>query len=169
MNAPGMVLAGIDDQRQFVPLEHAQALFIETYPRYGTIAHAARACGISPDAARDWVREHEGTESSFARAWSYAKEHGCDEILHEMIEATRQNPGTMPSQVSRMFLIKAQRPEYRDQLNVRHSGAVLSARVDLAHLEPAERAQLLGLVARKLEALGPPLNPPADVETPPDA
>lgn len=142
-------------------LRPTQRAFLTALADTGSLIDAARRIGIDRTSHYDWLRAEgmlrvlqddvDPPESApYARAFLLAKRMGGDRIL-ERAEAHALSDATdMPATINRIFHIKRWHPAYRDSLNVRHSGAVLSARVDLNQLDPTERADLLRLTQRRL-------------------
>ena len=108
------------------------------------------AVGITRQRVYEWRRD----VPSFADALIRAKEEAGD-LLLSRLHAQALGAGTaMPDTVARIFLVKGYKPEFRDQVQVNHSGAILNAHVDLSTMLPADRVALLQLAAAAQERQG---------------
>ena len=137
-------------------LRATQLRFLEAVVDTGSLTDAAKACGITRQSAYDWMQAEgykvdtlsDAPVGTFSCALLQAKQMAAEHALGTL-HRIQQGDG-MPAAVSAMFTVKRWYPEYRDQLNVRHSGAVLNARINLNELDATERTELLSLVQRRL-------------------
>lgn len=138
-----------------------QVAFLTVLADCGSIQEAADTVGIDRRSHYDWLvveqragidttAEDQAPEGSYLAAFSRAKRMYADRIRERSERHAISEKEDMPAVVNRIFQIKRYFPEYRDQLNVKHSGSVLQARVDLNQLDPEERADLLRLTQRRL-------------------
>ena len=145
-------------------LRTTQRAFLEALAKTGSMTAAAASIGISRDTPYGWLAaegyspsavedEESPPDGTFAHALRQAKSMAAEHALGKLHDIVDKAEG-MPSAISAMFTVKRWYPQYRDQLNVKHSGAVLQARVDLNQLSPTERVELAGLLHRRLLAGG---------------
>ena len=136
----------------------AQKQLLEAVEHYGSFTKAADAVGIARATVYNWIDadkqtgllEEDAPESSFLGKLRRAKMLAAESMLGVSFDHA-MNDGGMPATIERFFHLKRWFPEYRDQLNIKHSGAVLHARVDLNQLDSSERIELLRLTQRRLE------------------
>ena len=83
--------------------------FIETLEAQGTVSHAAKAAGVSRQTAYRWRDE----DPEFADLWSEAHENAVDAV--ENVIYQRALGGDV---IAAIFYLKAQRPKFRDRLNI---------------------------------------------------
>lgn len=149
-------------------LRATQRRFLQAFCDSGSITQACNDAGISRQAPYDWLwaegfhstEVDDAPAGTFAYALLQAKRMVAEDVLGEVHRQALSSSQGMPAAIQRIFITKRWMPEYRDQLNVRHSGAVLQARVDVNHLNPDERVELLGLIQRRLA--GAPQAPAGD-------
>ena len=116
----------------------AIAAILAALREYPLIGRAARAGGISPRTFQEWRRD----DPELRAATEEARDEGIERIelrAHEDAVHGNDREGTL----MRMFTLKRHRPEYRDNVTVRHEGGGQDAR-DAALLRRA-----------MVEALGP--------------
>ena len=83
--------------------------FIATLTEQGTVFHAAKAAGISRHTAYRWRDE----DLDFADQWDEAIENPVDAV--ENVVYQRALGGDT---IAAIFYLKAQRPKFRDRLNI---------------------------------------------------
>ena len=83
--------------------------FIQTLEAQGTVFHAAKAAGVSRWTAYRWRQE----DLEFADQWDEAIENAVDAV--ENVIYQRALSGDV---IAAIFYLKAQRPKYRDRLNI---------------------------------------------------
>lgn len=129
-----------------------QRAFIAAYPTYRTITSTCNELGIGITTVRGW----EELNPSFKRAFEEAKEAVGDLVEAEMLNRAMAGKSAM-SDTLLIFATKRFKPEYREQIAVKHSGAVLNATLDLATLAADDRMALLNLaVSHEQAKLAPP-------------
>jgi transposase-like protein len=80
---------------------------LQAYVECGTVAGAARACGISRQTFYDWIENDE----SFAKAVVMCRQDLADDLEAEAFKRAREGSDTLL-----VFLLRAHRPErYRDR------------------------------------------------------
>jgi len=107
--------------------------------------------GVHRDTPYGWLERERlrGQGTPFADALLRAKEQLADTYEEHLFERARSEKG-MPGVVSSIFMLKALRPDtYRETVQVKHSGTVWNASVDLTAMSPDERAQLIELALMK--------------------
>ena len=138
--------------------------FLEAFPGYGTIRHTARAIGINERTVYEWLDEADPAyDPVFARAFPHAKEAACDEVLASLRNQALRGQYAWDTTAG-IFIVKAQRPEFRDNVNVNVRQESVSLTIDFADLGPSDKAALLSRLADKLTTRQAPaeLPPPAD-------
>ena len=83
--------------------------FIETLEAQGTVSHAAKAAGVSRWTAYRWRQD----DPEFADQWDEAHENAVDAV--ENVIYQRALGGDV---IAAIFYLKAQRPKFRDRLNI---------------------------------------------------
>ena len=83
--------------------------FIETLEAQGTVLHAAKAAGVSRWTAYRWRQD----DLEFADQWDEAHENAVDAV--ENVIYQRALGGDV---IAAIFYLKAQRPKFRDRLNI---------------------------------------------------
>lgn len=83
--------------------------FITTLAAQGTVYHAAQAAGVSRWTAYRWRQE----DLEFADQWDEAIENAVDAV--ENVIYQRALGGDV---IAAIFYLKAQRPKFRDRLNI---------------------------------------------------
>ena len=83
--------------------------FIDALTAQGTVYHAAQAAGISRQTAYRWRDE----DLAFAEQWDEAIENAVDAV--ENVVYQRALGGDT---IAAIFYLKAQRPKFRDRLNI---------------------------------------------------
>ena len=83
--------------------------FIETLEAQGTVSHAAKAAGVSRWTAYRWRQD----DLEFADQWDEAIENAVDAV--ENVIYQRALSGDV---IAAIFYLKAQRPKFRDRLNI---------------------------------------------------
>ena len=151
-------------------LRATQAAFLEAVIDTGSMTDAAEQLGISRRSPYNWVasEEYHGT-SSFTDALALAKKAAGERAAGRVFQHSMTTQG-MPGVIASIAFAKRYDSGWNDQLNIRHSGAVLSAHIDLAELDQSERADLLGLMARRLQlteatatdSKASPISPPVE-------
>lgn len=139
-----------DDNSPFSPMQTA---VLAALPEAGSLTAAADAVGVHRTNIHHWQQV-----PAFAVALSRAKELCGDLILSRLHQQALSASESMPSVVARIFLTKGYKPEFRDNVTVRHEGAVLHASMDLDALPPEDRIRLLELAAdaQRRKAIAPP-------------
>jgi 20S proteasome alpha/beta subunit len=125
-------LAAVRDKR-----DRRKKKFIATLTAQGTVFHAAKAAGVSRWTAYRWRQE----DLDFADQWDEAIENAVDAV--ENVIYRRALGGDT---IAAIFYLKAQRPKFRDRLNIN---------VEQVQSEIEERMTQLqsALVARAVPAL----------------
>ena|SRR3990167_734493 len=158
-------------------LRATQRAFLDALAASGSMTVAAKRVGVPREVPYGWMyregfstgEEEEAPEGSFTHACLLAKRQAADAVLGRTYEEALSDSAGMPAAVQRMFIVKRWMPEYRDQLSVKHSGAVLQARVDLDALDADARAFLLHRMAQQLGGQPPAQLPQGGVpDTPTD-
>lgn len=149
-----------------------QQAFLNALLECGSITEAAQRIGIDRSSHYDWLEserargldtsEESPTPTSYAHAFLRAKRIAADRIRERSEQQALSDEDSMPNTIARIFHIKRWFPEYRDQLNVKHSGTVWHANVDLNALSDTDRAQLLSLAAERATLR---LNPAPSTDT----
>ena len=83
--------------------------FIETLEAQGTVSHAAKAAGVSRQTVYRWRDE----DPEFADLWYEASENAVDAVENALYK--RALAGEV---IPAIFYLKAQRPKFRDRLNI---------------------------------------------------
>jgi len=83
--------------------------FIAALTAQGTVYHAAQAAGISRQTAYRWQRE----DPDFAEQWYEAHENAVD-----VVESVIYQKALSGDVIAAIFYLKAQRPKFRDRLNI---------------------------------------------------
>ena len=83
--------------------------FIDALTTHGTVYHAAQAAGVSRQTAYRW--RHQDLE--FALLWDEAHETAVDAV-----ESVLYQKALSGDTIAMIFYLKAQRPIYRDRLNI---------------------------------------------------
>ena len=83
--------------------------FIAALTEQGTVYHAAQAAGISRQTAYRWRDE----DPEFAELWDEAIENAVDAV-----ENTVYHKALSGDTIAAIFYLKAQRPKFRDRLNI---------------------------------------------------
>ena len=83
--------------------------FIAALTAQGTVYHAAQAAGISRQTAYRWHRE----DLEFADQWDEAIENAVDAV-----ESVIYQKALSGDVIAAIFYLKAQRPKFRDRLNI---------------------------------------------------
>ena len=83
--------------------------FLAALTAQGTVYHAAQAAGISRQTAYRWHRE----DPDFAEQWDEAHENAVD-----VVESTIYQQAIGGNTLAAIFYLKAQRPKFRDRLNI---------------------------------------------------
>ena len=83
--------------------------FIDALTAQGTVYHAAQAAGVSRQTAYRWRED----DPEFADLWYEAIENAVDAV--ENVVYQRALGGDT---ISAIFYLKAQRPKFRDRLNI---------------------------------------------------
>jgi len=113
--------------------------FIAALEAQGTVLHACKAAGISRQTAYRWHRE----DPEFADQWDEAIENAVD-----VIESVIYQKALSGDVIAAIFYLKAQRPKFRDRLNID---------IEQVKSEIQERVAQLGmtrnLLARAIPAL----------------
>ena len=113
--------------------------FIAALTAQGTVFHAAQAAGISRQTAYRWQRE----DPEFADQWDEAIENAVDEV-----ESVIYQKALSGDVIAAIFYLKAQRPKFRDRLNID---------VEQVKSEIQERVAQLGVTPRLLARAIPAL------------
>jgi hypothetical protein len=109
-----------------------------------TVRHAAAAAHVGRRTVYDWREQ----DAAFAAAWDEAREDAI-----EALESTMYDKALSGETLAGFFMLKGMRPDvYRDNVSIKHSGAVLTARMDLNQLDAQEKAALLRLIQHRLES-----------------
>lgn len=149
--------------------------FLEAVIDTGSITDAAEQVGISRQSPYDWldaeysrgVDKNEPEAGSFAYRLLQAKRLAGEKAAGRIHWHSNHSPG-MPGVIASIAAAKRYDPLWNDKLEVRHSGTVWTAHVDLNALSDADRAQLLSLAAERATLrLAPESTPPsaADAQT----
>lgn len=113
--------------------------FIAALEAQGTVLHACKAAGISRQTAYRWQRD----DPEFAEQWYEAHENAVD-----VVESVIYQKALSGDVIAAIFYLKAQRPKFRDRLNID---------VEQVKSEIQERVGQLGmtpnLLARAIPAL----------------
>jgi 20S proteasome alpha/beta subunit len=113
--------------------------FIDALTAQGTVYHAAQVAGISRQTAYRWHRE----DPDFADQWDEAIENAVDAV-----ESVIYQKALSGDVIAAIFYLKAQRPKFRDRLNID---------IEQVKSEIQERVAQLGmnpnLLARAIPAL----------------
>ena len=83
--------------------------FIAALTVHGTVYHAAQAAGISRQTAYRWQRD----DPDFAEQWYEAHENAVD-----VVESVIYQKALSGDVIAAIFYLKAQRPKFRDRLNI---------------------------------------------------
>jgi len=83
--------------------------FIAALTTHATVLHAAQAAGISRQTAYRWQRE----DPDFADQWDEAIENAVDAV-----ESVIYQKALSGDVIAGIFYLKAQRPKFRDRLNI---------------------------------------------------
>ena len=83
--------------------------FIETLAAQGTVSHAAQAAGVSRNTAYRWRQD----DHEFASLWDEAHENAVDAVESVLYQSALRG-----NTLAIIFYLKAQRPIYRDRLNI---------------------------------------------------
>jgi hypothetical protein len=83
--------------------------FIAALTSHGTVYHAAQAAGISRQTAYRWQRD----DPDFAEQWDEAIENAID-----VVESVIYQKALSGDVIAAIFYLKAQRPKFRDRLNI---------------------------------------------------
>jgi 20S proteasome alpha/beta subunit len=113
--------------------------FIAALTSHGTVYHAAQAAGISRQTAYRWHRE----DPEFADQWDEAIENAVD-----VIESVIYQKALSGDVIAAIFYLKAQRPKFRDRLNID---------IEQVKSEIEERVAQLGITPRLLARAIPTL------------
>jgi hypothetical protein len=144
-------------------LRATQRAFLDALAETGSMTRACSIVGIERTTPYHWIQAEgfnrtepeDAPEGTFTHALQRAKMIAAENVLGQVHAQALSDSAGMPAAIQRMFVVKRWMPEYRDQLNVKHSGAVLTGRIDLNQLDQDERRDLLGLVARRLTLPAP--------------
>ena len=116
--------------------------FLEALRAKYTVRHAALAAGVGRRTVYDWRDQ----DADFAQAWADARED-CIERLEETMYEKALGGETLAG----FFMLKSMRPDvYRDNVTIKHTGAILDAQIDLNQLSEDARQFLLGRLASRL-------------------
>jgi len=113
--------------------------FIAALTAQGTVFHAAQAAGISRQTAYRWQRD----DPEFADQWDEAIENAVD-----VVESVIYQKALSGDVIAAIFYLKAQRPKFRDRLNID---------VEQVKSEIQERVAQLGVTPRLLAQAIPAL------------
>src|SRR5688500_6273340 len=83
--------------------------FIEALTAQGTVYHAAQAAGVSRWTAYRWRQD----DPQFADLWDQAIENAVDAVENVIYQRALSG-----DTIAAIFYLKAQRPIYRDRLNI---------------------------------------------------
>ena len=114
------------------------ARFLDALRSMPLVNRAARAAGVAPRTVYDWRQQ----DPEFRAAWAEALDEGVERI-EAVAHAAALHGSDREATLQRIFVLKRHRPEYRDNVTVRHQGGGQDAR-DAALLRRA-----------MVEALGP--------------
>lgn len=154
------------------PFTVEQRALLAALPHHYSVSAAAAAIGIGRRTVYDWLARHHCPNGDtcregncFPHAFAQAKEEAVENLEARMF--TKALTGDTAWDATRgIFLLKSLKREvYGEQLNVRHSGTILQAHVDITALSPEDRVSLLSLAARREQALleaGPETVAPED-------
>ena len=115
--------------------------FIAALEAQGTVLHACKAAGISRQTAYRWQRE----DPEFAEQWDEAIENAVD-----VVESVIYQKALSGDVIAAIFYLKAQRPKFRDRLNID---------VEQVKSEIQERVAQLGITPQLLARAIPTLTP----------
>jgi hypothetical protein len=125
-----------------------KTVFLEALRDKYTVRHAAALARVGRRTVYDWREQ----DAEFAAAWDEAREDAI-----EALESTMYDKALAGETLPGFFMLKGMRPDvYRDNVSIKHSGAVLTARMDLDQLDPREKAELFQLVYRRMKSLQSP-------------
>ncbi len=113
--------------------------FIAALEAQGTVLHACKAAGISRQTAYRWQRD----DPEFADQWDEAIENAVD-----VVESVIYQKALSGDVIAAIFYLKAQRPKFRDRLNID---------VEQVKSEIQERVAQLGVTPRLLARAIPAL------------
>jgi len=113
--------------------------FIAALEALGTVLHACKAAGISRQTAYRWHRD----DPDFAEQWDEAHENAVD-----VVESVIYQKALSGDVIAAIFYLKAQRPKFRDRLNID---------VEQVKSEIQERVAQLGVTPRLLARAIPAL------------
>jgi len=113
--------------------------FIAALEAQGTVLHACKAAGISRQTAYRWHRD----DPDFAEQWDEAHENAVD-----VVESVIYQKALSGDVIAAIFYLKAQRPKFRDRLNID---------VEQVKSEIQERVAQLGVTPRLLARAIPAL------------
>ena len=113
--------------------------FIAALEAQGTVLHACKAAGISRQTAYRWHRD----DPDFAEQWDEAHENAVD-----VVESVIYQKALSGDVIAAIFYLKAQRPKFRDRLNID---------IEQVKSEIQERVAQLGVTPRLLARAIPAL------------
>ena len=113
--------------------------FIEALTVQGTVFHAAQAAGVSRQTAYRWRED----DLEFADSWDEAIDNAVDAVENAVYQKALSG-----DTIAAIFYLKAQRPKFRDRLNIN----VEQVQSDIDDMLERMRANPI-LLARALPAL----------------
>ena len=146
--------------------DHLREAFLEAVVDTGSITDACDAIGIARRTPYGWIERETAAgidpdspqPGSFMHSLAQAKRLAGEKAAGRIHWHSNHSPG-MPGVIASIAAAKRYDPLWNDRMEVRHSGTVWHANVDLGTLSDGDRAQLLALAAERASLR---LNPPSE-------